>query len=114
MPADASDRADRLIARLGELSGCVALFTHGHFGRVLAARWIGLPVTQGQHLSIDPASIGILGLDPGHPHRRVIALWNATPGALAPATHDLDPDVEPELAAGQASSTAQRPAAGGH
>lgn len=26
----------------------VALFSHRHFGRVLAARWIGLPVEQGQ------------------------------------------------------------------
>jgi probable phosphoglycerate mutase len=78
MPADASGRADRLIARLRDLTGKVVLFSHGQFGRVLAARWIGLPVTQGQHFAIDPASIGILGFEPGHPHRRVISLWNAT------------------------------------
>jgi len=78
MPADASARADRLIAQLCTLSGPVALFSHGQFGRVLAARWIGLPVTQGQHLAIDPASIGILRFETDHPQRRVIALWNAT------------------------------------
>ena len=39
-PAQISDRADRLIARLRVLDGKVALFSHGHFGRVLAARWI--------------------------------------------------------------------------
>src|ERR1035438_10369222 len=42
-PAQVSGRADRLIARLRRLEGNVALFSHGHFGRVLGARWIGLP-----------------------------------------------------------------------
>jgi probable phosphoglycerate mutase len=77
-PADVSARADRLIARLQDLNGKVALFSHGHFGRVLAARWIGLPAAQGQHFAIDPASISILGFETAHPERRVIALWNAT------------------------------------
>ncbi|MEO6280290.1 histidine phosphatase family protein [Roseateles sp.] len=78
MPADASARADRLIAGLLELTGNVALFSHGQFGRALAARWIGLPVTEGQHFAIAPASISVLGFETDHPHRRVIALWNAT------------------------------------
>jgi broad specificity phosphatase PhoE len=79
-PQDVSERADRLIARLLQHSGKVALFSHGQFGRALAARWIGLPVTQGQHFAIDPASIGILSFESAHPHRRVISLWNARPG----------------------------------
>jgi probable phosphoglycerate mutase len=77
-PAGIGERADQLIARLRDVTGKVALFSHGHFGRVLAARWIGLPVAQGQHLALDPASISILGFEAGHPHNRVIALWNAT------------------------------------
>jgi broad specificity phosphatase PhoE len=80
MPQDVSKRADQLIARLAQHSGKVALFSHGQFGRVLAARWIGLPVAQGQHFAIDPASIGILSFESAHPHRRVISLWNARPG----------------------------------
>jgi len=80
MPAEAGARADRLIARLHELTGKVALFSHGQFGRVLAARWIGLPVAQGQHLAIDPASVSILSFAKDHPRRRVISLWNATAG----------------------------------
>jgi probable phosphoglycerate mutase len=80
-PADVSDRADHLIARLigtNDLTGPVVLFSHGQFGRVLAARWIGLPVAQGQHFALDPASISILGYEADHPHRRVVSLWNAS------------------------------------
>jgi broad specificity phosphatase PhoE len=72
-----ADRADQLIARLVAISGNVILFSHGHFGRVLAARWIGLPVAQGQHFALDPASISVLGFETSHPERRVISRWNA-------------------------------------
>jgi len=37
-PTQVSERADRLIARLRILEGNIAIFSHGHFGRVLAAR----------------------------------------------------------------------------
>ncbi len=79
-PAAISNRADLLIARLRSMAGQVALFSHGHFGAVLAARWIGLPVLEGQHLPLGPASLSILGSNPSHPDVRVISLWNAIPG----------------------------------
>ena len=79
MPAEISDRADQLIARLKPLDNNVALFSHGQFGAVLAARWIGLPVIDGQHFSLGPASLSILAHDPGHPEVRAIGLWNAAP-----------------------------------
>jgi broad specificity phosphatase PhoE len=78
MPAQAGARADQLIADVRRLTGKVAMFSHGQFGRVLAARWIGLPALQGQHFAIDPASIGILGFETDHPQRPVISLWNTT------------------------------------
>ncbi len=78
-PAQVSARADRLVARLCTLDGNVALFSHGHFGCVLAARWIGLPVADGQHLWLSPASLSILSYRPTSPDGRVIALWNAAP-----------------------------------
>jgi probable phosphoglycerate mutase len=81
-PAAITDRADRLIARLVAMTGNVALFSHGHFGAVLAARWLGLPVIEGQHLLLGPASLSILGNNPSHPDVRVIALWNASPDHL--------------------------------
>ena len=75
-PLQISDRADRLIANLDKQCGTIALFSHGQFGSALAARWIGLPVAKGQHFSIYPASLTILGYNPGHPEVRVISLWN--------------------------------------
>jgi probable phosphoglycerate mutase len=79
IPTQISDRADHLIARLQAREGNVALFSHGQFGAVLAARWIGLPVIDGQHFSLGPASLSILAQDPGHPEVRAIELWNAAP-----------------------------------
>ena len=78
MPGDVSARADRLIAYLSTLQGNVALFSHGHFGCALAARWIGLPVDQGRHFVIEPASLSILGVAPRHAEVRAILLWNAS------------------------------------
>ena len=80
-PADVSARADRLIARLCELQGTVALFTHGQFGAALAARWIGLMLVEGQHFALNTASVSLLGIDPRHPDRRIIELWNELPRA---------------------------------
>lgn len=80
-PEQACGRADRLLARLRGLEGNVALFTHGHFGRLLGARWIGLPVVDAVHLRLDTASLSILGDEHGAP---VIALWNELPAGPAP------------------------------
>jgi broad specificity phosphatase PhoE len=81
MPAQVSDRADRLIARLRALDGNIALFSHGHFGCVLAVRWIGLPVIEGQHFLLGTASLSLLGYEPSHPEVPLIELWNAGSGA---------------------------------
>lgn len=78
-PGQVSDRADRVIAYLAAKEGKIALFSHGQFGCVLAARWIGLPVTEGQHFSLGPASVNILGYNPGHPEIPVIVRLNGTP-----------------------------------
>ena len=82
-PDQVGERADRLIARLNIMSGNIALFSHGHFGPSLAARWIRLPVEQAQHLQLGTASMSILGYNPSHPDIRVIALWNAMPQRFA-------------------------------
>lgn len=76
MPDEILARADRLIDRLTKLDGNVALFSHSHFGRVLAARWIGLAVQHAQALLLNTASLSILGYEHDQP---AIALWNSAP-----------------------------------
>ena len=81
-PAQASERAGRVIARLRALEGNVAIFSHGHFGRVLAARWIGLPVSQAQHFLLSTASLSILGFEHNVAEAPAIVLWNAVSNAI--------------------------------
>jgi probable phosphoglycerate mutase len=81
-PSQIALRADRLLTRLGTLSGNVALFSHGQFSCALAARWIGHKVADGRHLALDTASLSLLDQPADHPELRVIALWNANPRLL--------------------------------
>ena len=66
-PRQVSERADRVIGRLRRLGGVVAVFSHGHFGRALAARWIGEEVALGERLLLDTASMGVSRSSTGMP-----------------------------------------------
>jgi probable phosphoglycerate mutase len=68
-------RADRVIAHALSAGGDVALFGHGHFSRVLGARWIGLEPSAGRLLALSTASLSVLGHER---ETRVIRLWNQT------------------------------------
>ncbi len=68
-------RADRVLARVLALEGTTVLFSSGHFLRILAARYLGLPPSEGRLLLLNPASLSILGYEHIHP---VIAAWNLT------------------------------------
>ncbi|HEY0871402.1 MAG TPA: histidine phosphatase family protein [Acidothermaceae bacterium] len=72
---DAGARADHVIARVLPVlgSGDVALVSHGHFLRVLAARWLSLPPTGGALLALDTASVSVLGFEHG---AHVLRHWN--------------------------------------
>lgn len=72
---DVGARADRIIARLRAPTpaGNIAVFAHGHFLRVLAARWIGLPAAGGGRFELATATVSILGWERGSP---TIELWN--------------------------------------
>lgn len=74
-PEQITARADRLIARLGALHGRVAAFSHGHFGRVLGVRWIGLPLGSARHFAVNTASYAVLDRDAVRPR---IVQWNVT------------------------------------
>lgn len=80
-PAQAAARADRLLAGLRAGGGTIALFSHGHFGSVLAVRWIGLPVLEGRHFWLRTGALNVLGTHPSHPDVPIIARWNNVPGA---------------------------------
>jgi broad specificity phosphatase PhoE len=73
-------RADRVIHRiLGLEPGArVALVGHGHFSRVLGARWVSAPVTAGRWLGLDTGSLSTLGWEHDY---RVVRLWNVVPPA---------------------------------
>jgi probable phosphoglycerate mutase len=72
-PGDVRERVDRLIREIRSIDGDVALFSHGHLSRALAARWIELPVAAGKSFLFTTAAIGVLGWDRGTP---VIERWN--------------------------------------
>ncbi|WP_040801343.1 acid phosphatase [Nocardia higoensis] len=67
-------RADRAVALALERmeSRDVVFVGHGHFSRVLLARWMELPVAQGIRLSMVPASIAVCGFE--HGVRQIAAL----------------------------------------
>jgi probable phosphoglycerate mutase len=90
-PAQVGSRADRLFRHLQSLGGNIALFTHGHFGRVLAARWIGLPARGARGFLFDTASLGILDYEHGMADSPVVAAWNIGPGPLTPAPANRPP-----------------------
>lgn len=64
-----SARADKLLDRVrAALADTeVILVGHGHFSRVLLARWIGLPATAGVHFALNPGGVSVLGDERGEP-----------------------------------------------
>jgi len=66
-------RADRVIARARARDGDTLVFAHGHVGRILGARWVGLPPSAGSRLALSTATISILGWDRETP---AISRWN--------------------------------------
>jgi probable phosphoglycerate mutase len=46
-PDQIGARADRVVGRVRAIKGDVLVFSHGHFLRVLAARWLGLDAAGG-------------------------------------------------------------------
>ena len=70
-----TERVDRFLGRLRALPGTSILISHGHMTRLLALRWLGLPVIHGKYLKIGTAALGIVGYD-GDRTKPVLELWN--------------------------------------
>lgn len=77
--AQVSSRVDAFLASVESLDGLVIAVAHGHLLRILAARAIGLPATDGRRLTIDTASLSLIQDDRG---TRALRHWNLTPAAL--------------------------------
>lgn len=77
--AQVGARADRVIARLLGGTGDAVVFSHGHFLRVLATRWLALAPEDGRLFALAPASVSILGWER---EQRVLTRWNETVAVL--------------------------------
>ncbi len=77
-PDQIGTRADRVARRVQAIEGDVLLFSSGHFLRVFAARWLGLPPGAGRYFVLGTASLSAVGYE----HDRsdpAIRLWNEMP-----------------------------------
>ena len=72
-PEQVGARADRVITKVRAAAGNVALFGHGHFTRVLAARWINLSANYGENFLLDTATLNVLGYYRESP---AFMIWN--------------------------------------
>lgn len=73
-PEEVAARLDRVVARARAVDGATLAFAHGHALRALAARWLGLPVTEGRLFRLDTATASVLGEERGQP---VVLRWNS-------------------------------------
>jgi broad specificity phosphatase PhoE len=71
-------RADAVLARVTPLlaEGDVVLVSHGHFLRVLTARWLQLDPAGGRLFRLGTGTLSTLGAEHGEP---VIISWNVPP-----------------------------------
>lgn len=76
-PEEVGARADRMLDRVraaaSDTEGGVALVAHGHFLRVLTARWLGLPPSAGAFFQLGTGTLSRLGTEHERP---VVAAWN--------------------------------------
>jgi probable phosphoglycerate mutase len=71
-------RADAVLARVSPLlaDGDVALVAHGHYLRVLTARWLGLEPALGRLFALGTGTLSALGTEHDRP---VVSAWNVPP-----------------------------------
>jgi broad specificity phosphatase PhoE len=68
--ADVGARADIVIDRIRSVDGDVLVFSHGHFLRVMGARWAEMPPMRGMALGLETATLSTLGWE-----REVPVIW---------------------------------------
>ena len=75
-PEVVTARADRVVAKLKAAGGTTIVFSHGHFSRVLAVRWLGIPILNAQYFDVGTAALGCLSYEHEELTDPVIELWN--------------------------------------
>ncbi len=73
---DVAARARRVLDRALAVEGDVALFSHGHFLRVLTSTWLRLSPDRGRSFALDTGTLCILGFER---ENRVVRVWNEPP-----------------------------------
>jgi broad specificity phosphatase PhoE len=74
-PEQVGARADCVVGRIRALQGDVLLFSSGHFLRVLAARWLGLPPAAARYFLLSTASLSALSYE-HNLSQPAIRLWD--------------------------------------
>jgi probable phosphoglycerate mutase len=75
---EVAERVDRAIERVRSATGDVLVFAHGHVLRLLAARWLGEPPTEGRLFALSTATVSVLGWER---ETAVIERWNEACGS---------------------------------
>jgi broad specificity phosphatase PhoE len=75
-PSQVGARADLVLKRLRGAGGDALAFGHGHILRVVAARWVQMPVAAGARFALRAGAICALGFER---ETEVIQLWNDAP-----------------------------------
>lgn len=70
---EVAERADIVLDQILSAGGTFAVFSHGHFLRVLTARFLDLDPRAAKHFALGTAAISVLGFDNGFP---AILRWN--------------------------------------
>lgn len=73
-PDEVGRRVDRVIDRIRSTGGSVAVFAHGHVLRVLVARWLALPPSEGSRFLLDTSTLSELSHYNGI---AAVKCWNA-------------------------------------
>ncbi|MEU7542409.1 histidine phosphatase family protein [Micrococcus luteus] len=73
--AEVTARADEVIGWARSTDRDVLVFAHGHILRALGARWLGLDISFGARIRLEPTSLSVLGWAYGEP---AIERWNDT------------------------------------
>lgn len=76
--AEVAARIDRVIERVRAADGDALVFAHGHVLRVLAARWLGEPPTEGRLYALSTATVSVLGWER---ETAVVERWNEACGS---------------------------------